>query len=142
LPAFQRLAPFFERARTFRRDRAPVLLRSDQDPGFLEALARGSDPVREAAFGKAELRARLRIGEAGHAPCCARIAIGCIDRAARKHVGARQERRAARSLQHEDFGPAGVSRSRMTVAAGRGSVFAPVALVMRCGRRGPCRFAP
>jgi hypothetical protein len=75
LARVERFAPFFERMRALRRDRLAVLPHRDQDAGFLEAFTRGGDPVGKASFGQAELRARLRVGEADHAPGCARVAV-------------------------------------------------------------------
>ena len=104
LACVQRAAKLRQRRRARAVDRDALLVLGEQDAGLLEALAQRRDPVGEAARLQPEPGARLGVGHARHAAQRAQVAVGLVERAARKHVRAREERRAAGPLQHERLG--------------------------------------
>ncbi len=73
-------------------DELALRIAGEQDAGFLEALADRGDPVRDR---------RRRQRKPPHARHDAAIVVGRIERAAREHIGAAEERRALRPLQHQ-----------------------------------------
>ena len=81
----------------FGGDELPLRIAREQDAGFLEAFADRGDPVGDR---------RRRHREAAHARHDAAIVVRGIERTAGEHVGAAEERRALRPLQHQHLRPA------------------------------------
>ncbi len=75
----------------------------EQDPGFLEALADRGDVVGEAARRELQALVCLRFGQADDPAQQLAVVVVRIERAAREHVGAAEERGALRALEHEYF---------------------------------------
>ncbi len=87
-----------ERFGACRRDRIPARIARKQHARLLEALAHRRDVIGDRALRKAEALVRLRLAQADDPR---RACIRSVERAARKHVRAAEERRALRPLQHQ-----------------------------------------
>ena len=120
--------------------RPAVLAFRKEDAGLLEAFADRRHPEGEAARVHAEARARLGVGEPGDAAQHARVAVGPVERAARKDVRAAEKRRIVRTLQQQRL------RAEAAVAQQKQRRGRPgderLRHFRRPGRRGPCRSAP
>ena len=81
-----------ERRGALGRDELPLRVAGEQHACFLEAFADRGDPIGDR---------RRRHEKAPHARHDPAVVVGGLERAAREHVSAAEERRVLRSLQHQ-----------------------------------------